>query len=59
MSCQTIIVAAATYIVLPNNIDTAKFLNEEERITGLSRLRGVEHGTGKKERFEIWKPVDA
>ena len=46
-------VAAVTFLVLPNNIASATFLSEEERDVGIQRLRGVEHGTGNKERYEL------
>ncbi|KAK3376531.1 major facilitator superfamily domain-containing protein [Lasiosphaeria ovina] len=48
----TVVVAAVTFLVLPNNIASARFLSEEERSVGLRRLRGVEHGTGTKESDE-------
>ncbi len=43
-------VAAFTYFLLPNDIASATFLKNEEREVGIQRQRGIEHGTGNKER---------
>ncbi|KAK1750127.1 MFS general substrate transporter [Echria macrotheca] len=52
----TVVVAALTYLVLPNNIPTARFLSKEEREVGISRLTGAEHGTGNQEIEEKFSP---
>ncbi|KAB5542951.1 hypothetical protein GE09DRAFT_232484 [Coniochaeta sp. 2T2.1] len=44
-----ILCAVVTSIMLPNTLATARFLTEEEREHCISRLSGVEHGTGSKE----------
>ena len=50
---QTMLVGFAVMLILPNNIMTARFLQEEERNLALQRLRGVEHGTGNKEMYGL------
>ncbi len=49
---QTLLVAVLVFLILPNDIASASFLREDERDVGIQRLRGVEHGTGNKERQE-------
>ncbi|KAJ4353252.1 uncharacterized protein N0V89_004979 [Didymosphaeria variabile] len=52
-------VGITVFLVLPNDIATARFLREEERAVALQRLIGVEHGTGNKEIEErfAWSEV--
>ena len=58
-TCQTMLVGISVMLILPNNITTARFLREEERALALQRLRGVEHGTGDKEVYELYSPLVA
>ncbi|KAL5374818.1 hypothetical protein DPSP01_011654 [Paraphaeosphaeria sporulosa] len=55
----TMCVGAAVFLILPNSIAAARFLQEDERAVALQRLEGVEHGTGNKEIEEkfAWSEV--
>ena len=46
-----ILVGIAVTLILPNDVATARFLREEERAIAIQRMRGVEHGTGRKESY--------
>ncbi|PVH99822.1 MFS general substrate transporter [Periconia macrospinosa] len=55
----TMMVGVTVFLVLPNNITTAKFLQDDERAAALQRLTGVDNGTGNTELEEkfAWSEV--
>lgn len=45
----TVVCAVFAYWMLPNDLGTASFLSEEERLLAIQRLRGVENGVSSSE----------
>ncbi|KAK0609400.1 putative MFS transporter [Immersiella caudata] len=48
----TILCAAFTWYMLPNTLDTASFLTQEEKDCAIARQSGIENGTGNGEGSE-------
>ncbi|KAJ9160948.1 High-affinity nicotinic acid transporter [Coniochaeta hoffmannii] len=45
----TVLCAVFTYLMLPNNLNTASFFSDEERELAIAGQTGVQHGTGHQE----------